>query len=226
MKVKISSFILTATILLTLLICCDNKDKAPGPVSDFEGNTYKTVRIGSQVWMAESLRTRTFNDGTEISYIADAADWGELTTPGFCWYNNDEASYKDTFGALYNFYAVISGNLCPAGWHVPSRDEWQQLRDVLGDTLTGGGKLKEEGTLHWNHPNSGATNITGFTAMPAGIRYLEGTFSSLSSFTSFWSSTVYDINNGWYFSLYYNDAVAGMNKTSQRDGFSVRCVKD
>lgn len=227
MKITIASYgrIIQIGFLILITTGCDNTDN-PEPVTDIEGNTYKTVRIGDQVWMAENLRTTDFNDGTDIPNITDAGDWSELATPGFCWYENDASSNKETYGALYNYYSVISGKLCPKGWHVPSRNEWEQLRDVLGDTVSSGGKLKETGTMYWNTPNAGALNTTGFSALPAGIRYFEGTFSSLTFFTSFWSSTEADTNNGWYLSLYYNDAIAGMNKTSKKDGFSLRCIKD
>jgi len=176
--------------------------------------------------MAENLKTSTFSDGTAIPRNGDATNWGELTTPGFCWYNNDEAANKERYGALYNYYAVVSGSLCPDSWHVPSREEWQKLRDVLGDTLTVGGKLKEEGTQHWKTPNIGAVNSNGFTALPAGIRYFEGTFTSVSYFTSFWSSTESDNDKAWYLSLYYSDAVASMNRIDKNNGFSVRCIKN
>jgi len=228
MKGNISSsmVLMVAGVLFNLATGCDNKDESPDPASDIEGNTYKTIRIGSQVWMAENLMTATLSDGTEIPDVTDAIDWSELTTPGLCWYDNDETANKETYGALYNYYAVNSGKLCSAGWHVPSRDEWQKLREALGDTLTGGGKLKEEGMLHWKTPNTGAVNATGFTGLPAGIRYFEGTFNSVTFFTSFWSSTESDIDKGWYLSLYYSDAATVMNTISKKDGFSVRCIKD
>jgi uncharacterized protein (TIGR02145 family) len=225
MKVRIPVYTIFLAALLSLNSCTKN-DNTTDPVTDAEGNSYKTVKIGEQLWMAENLKTSTFSDGSEITNTPDAGSWSELTEPGLCWYNNDSASNKDTYGALYNFYSVISGKLCPDGWHIPSKDEWQQLRDALGDTLTAGGMLKEAGTLHWNMPNTGAENSTGFTALPAGIRYFEGSFSSLSSFTSFWSSTEADNSKGWYLSLFFSDAVAAMNKISKKDGFSVRCLKD
>jgi uncharacterized protein (TIGR02145 family) len=225
MKVRIPVYTIFLGALLSLNSCNKN-DNTPDPVTDAEGNSYKTVKIGEQLWMAENLKTSTFSDGSQITNMTDAGSWSELTVPGLCWYNNDSASYKETYGALYNFYSVISGKLCPDGWHIPSKDEWQQLRDVLGDTLTAGGMLKEAGTLHWNMPNTGAENSTGFTALPAGIRYFEGSFSSLSSFTSFWSSTETDNSKGWYLSLFFSDAVAAMNRISKKDGFSVRCLKD
>lgn len=226
MKSGLFLFSLVAASFLLLLHGCSKSDNSSPPVTDKDGNTYKTVRIGDQTWMAENLKTTTFSDGTDIPVVSDTTGWSVLNTPGLCWYNNDGDSLKMIFGALYNFYAVGSGKLCPAGWHVPTGDDWQKLRDFLGDTLTGGGKLKEEGILHWKAPNTGADNTTGFTALPAGIRYFEGSFNSLSYFTSFWSSTEYDSNKSWYFSLYYSDAAAQMNKTSKKDGFSVRCIED
>jgi len=226
MKIKISSYSLIIAVLAILYAGCESKDKAPGPVTDIKGNSYKTVRIGDQVWMAENLRTTSYNDGTEIPIVTDTILWNELTSPGICWYNNDESSYKDIYGALYNGYAVSIGNVCPAGWHMPDREEWQQLRSFLGDTLTGGGKLKEEGTTHWMMPNSGADNSSGFTTLPAGIRFIDGSFSSVSYFTSFWSTSEGGTEELWYISLYYRDAIAAMNKISKKYGLSVRCIKD
>jgi uncharacterized protein (TIGR02145 family) len=226
MKIRISSYLIFLSALVSLIMSCSKKDKPPDPVTDIEGNTYKTVRIGNQVWMAENLRTSTFSDGTEIPFAENADRWNELTSAGHCWYNNDEAANKDTYGALYNYFSVSSSSLCPAGWHVPSKEEWQKLRDVLGDSITAGGKLKEEGTLHWNTPNTGAVNSYGFTALPAGIRYYEGTFDTDSFFTAFWSSTESDNENGWYLSLNYIDAVASMKRIYKNYGFSIRCIKN
>lgn len=218
------SFVLGVSIIF--FTGCSKSDSPPAPVTDTEGNTYKTVRIGEQTWMAENLRTAKFSDGIAIPEISEPSAWSVLDSPGFCWYNNDGDSKRETYGALYNFYAVATARLCPDGWHVPSVDDWQKLRDFLGDTLFSGGSLKEAGTLHWKAPNTGADNNTGFNAYPAGIRYFEGTFSSLYSFTSFWSSTEYDSAKGWYLCLHYSDAYLLINKISKRDGFSIRCIKD
>jgi uncharacterized protein (TIGR02145 family) len=205
---------------------CSKSDTLSPPVTDSEGNTYKTVRIGDQTWMAENLKTTEFSDGTSIPVVSDTSAWSALVSPGVCWYNNKGDSIREIYGALYNFYAAASGKLCPSGWHVPSDVDMQMLLNFLGDTLTGGGSLKEKGTAHWKTPNTGAVNNTGFTALPAGIRYFEGSFSSLSWFTSFWSSTEYDTGKGWYLRLYYGDAAAQMNTASKKDGFSIRCMKN
>lgn len=213
-------------VLIVFFISCSKEVKPPEPVPDIEGNIYKTVQIGTQFWMAENLKTTRYNDGTTIPLITNGNDWGNLKTPGYCWYLNDEGTYKDPYGALYNGYTVSTGLLCPTGWHVPGRDEWQQLRNFLADTIKGGGKLKEAGTIHWLPPNKGAENSTGFNALAAGIRYFEGSFSSFSYFTSFWSATETGTNNQWYLSLYYGDATVSMNHRSKKQGFSVRCIKD
>ncbi len=226
MKPGICLFLLILGSFLLSVLSCSKSDTSSPPVTDIDGNTYRTARIGEQTWMAQNLKTVTLSDGTAIPVVSDPAGWSTLETPGCCWYNNDGDSIKKIYGALYNFYAAGSGKLCPKGWHVPSDIDWNKLRDFLGDTLTAGGRLKEEGILHWKTPNTGADNNTGFSALPAGIRYFEGTYSSISSFASFWSSTEYNSSKAWYFSLYYSDSVALMNTTSRKDGFSVRCIKD
>jgi uncharacterized protein (TIGR02145 family) len=136
-------------------------------VTDIDGNVYNTVTIGDQVWMAENLKTTKLNDGTSISNAIDNIAWASLSTPGYCWFINNRATYE-IYGALYNWYAVYTDKLCPTGWHVPSNSEWTTLTDHLGGAEVAGGKLKESGSSHWASPNTGATNVTGFTALPGG----------------------------------------------------------
>ncbi len=223
---RISTYILLLAAFALFFNSCKKDEKPPEPLSDIEGNIYKTVKIGSQVWMAENLKTTRFSDGTDIPLITDADAWGNLTTPGYCWYNNDAASFKDTYGALYNGYTVSTGKLCPAGWHVPKREEWQVLSEFLGDSLKGGGKLKEAGTAHWLSPNTGADNSSAFTAVGAGIRYFEGTFASVLSYASLWSATGVANDDEWYTGLYFDDAAFIMDHRNKKHGFSVRCLKD
>jgi uncharacterized protein (TIGR02145 family) len=226
MKKMVPAFVLIFVVFALFSTGCKKGDKSPGPLSDLEGNIYKTVKIGNQVWMAENLKTSILNDGTDIPLITDSASWGNLTTPGYCWYANDAASFKDTYGALYNGYTVITGKLCPAGWHVPEKEEWQVLSEFLGDSLKGGGNLKEAGTAHWLSPNKGADNSSGFTAVGAGLRYFEGTFVSVLSYTSIWSATGIANDDEWYIGLYFNDAAFITDHRNKRHGFSVRCLKD
>lgn len=227
MRNKNSSCTLVLVSIMYIAISCKKDDiKPPDPVKDIEGKIYNTVKIGNQIWMAENLKTSKFNNGTDIPLIANELNWSSLTTPGFCWYNNDATSNKEAYGGLYNGYSVSTNKLCPAGWHVPDRSEWQQLSDFLGDTLQGGGKLKEAGSVHWLPPNTGADNNTGFTALPAGIRYFEGSFASLRNYTCYWSATETGSADEWYIGLYYRDASIIMDHRTKTHGFSVRCIKD
>ena len=126
-----------------------------GMISDVDGNEYKTVKIGSQWWMAENLRTTRFNEGTPISHVPNDTSWQNLLIPGYCWYGNDSITYADPYGALYNFYSVAdtnSLNVCPSGWHIPSSAEWTTLTNFLGGATLAGGKMKEAGTAHWSSP--------------------------------------------------------------------------
>ncbi len=147
-----------------------------GTVTDIDGNVYQTIGIGSQYWTAENLKTTRFNDGTPIPLVTDNSTWEFLVAPGYCWYNNDEAASKEVYGALYNWYVVVSSKLPPEGWHVSTDAEWTILETFLGGITGAGGKLKETGTDHWLTPNTGATDETGFTALPGGIRAKDGSY--------------------------------------------------
>jgi uncharacterized protein (TIGR02145 family) len=215
--------VLAFTIFLT---GCKKDEKTPDPLSDSDGNIYKTVKIGTQTWMAENLKTTRFNDGTPISLVGGDNEWRELTAPGYCWYNNDEASFKDPYGALYNWYTAATGKLCPSGWHIPEKEEWLTLGAFLNDSVKAGGKLKEAGTAHWLTPNKGADNSSGFSALGSGIRYFEGTYASNLSYTSIWSNTENEHNEVWYISLFYAETELSLNHRNKKYGFSVRCLKD
>lgn len=176
--------------------------------------------------MAENLKTTKLNDGTPLTVITVEADWWGHTIPTYCWYNHD-VSNKNTYGALYDWYAVTSGKLCPVGWHAPSDEEFQELADCLGGNPVAGGKLKETGTLHWQSPNTGATNSSGFTALPGGMRDMGGVFNSLGT-TAFFRSTAETGDgaqgNGWTLS---NSGTSFNFVDYERTiSFSVRCVKD
>jgi len=185
-----------------------------------------TIQIGSQTWMAENLKTTKYNDGAAIPLVADNTAWSLLSTPAYCWYDNDAGTYKATYGAIYNWYAVNTGKLCPSGWHVPLDAEWTTLETTLGGKAVAGGKLKEVSLVHWASPNTGAVNSSGFTALPGGYRYRSGTFSSIGNYGGWWAATQYDATFAWYRYLTSggNDLVVIANyKTS---GYSMRCVKD
>jgi uncharacterized protein (TIGR02145 family) len=202
-------------------------------LSDVEGNIYKTVVIGDQIWMAENLRTITFNDNTSIPNVQDNSAWIALRTPAYCWYGNSSI-YKSTYGALYNWYTVETGILCPTGWHVGSDDEYVTLEQTLGmaaDQLylwgwqgtDEGAQLKS--TTGWD-PNTG-TNTSGFTALPGGYRYgVDGTFNNPNDVTYWWTSTENDTDRGWYRRLDGNNTAVYRASTSKWGGKYVRCVKN
>jgi uncharacterized protein (TIGR02145 family) len=226
MKSIVSSPIYISATLIFFLCSCHEDDTDPRNLKDSDGNIYRTVLIENQIWMAENLKTTKYNDGSDIPVVADSSIWKNLESGALCWYKNEESVYKDKYGALYNGYAVSTGKLCPVGWHVPSLEELRVLKEHSGDTIRAGGRLKERGTEYWSTPNQGADNITGFSAVPAGIRYFEGSFSALSYFTSFWSATESENGNYWYMSLYYDDALVKIETGTRNYGFSVRCIRD
>lgn len=196
-----------------------------GTVTDIDGNIYHSITIGTQCWMVENLKTTRYNDGTAVPNITDNTQWGNLTTGAYCYYNND-ASNKSTYGALYNWYAVNTGKLAPAGWHVPTDAEWQTLVDYLGGQGVAGGKMKA--TILWNGANTGATNSSGFTGLPAGGRYYaDFTFLYKGDFSSFWSSTESGLAGyALYRVLDTNSAAITIGNYVQTQGWSVRCIKD
>jgi uncharacterized protein (TIGR02145 family) len=198
-------------------------------VSDKEGYLYKTVLIGNQVWMAENLRTKKYNDDSDVTLVTDPTAWKALTSEAYCWYNNDEATNKPLYGAMYNWFAVNKGNLCPTGWHVPTDDEWTALTTTLGGESVAGGKLKEDGTTHWLSPNTGATNESGFTALPGGYRYrLNGTFNDVGKLSYWWSSTeyIYDTAKGYYREMFNDQASVYREGAYKTAGKYVRCLKN
>jgi uncharacterized protein (TIGR02145 family) len=194
-------------------------------IADIEGSLYKIVTIGTQVWMAENLRTSKYNDGSSIPLIADNTEWSNLHSPGYCWYDNDPDSYKNTYGALYNWYTINTGKLAPKGWHVPTDAEWTTLTTYLGGGSVAGGKLKEVGFIHWSG-NEGATNETGFTALPGGDRDYIGRYMRIGYYGTWQTSSLYVSGKGLYWMMYNNQASITQNSSSVQNGYSVRCLKD
>jgi uncharacterized protein (TIGR02145 family) len=204
-----------------------NPDLTYGTVTDVDGNIYKTIDIGTQTWMAENLKTTHFNNSNAIPEVTSNSAWGNLKTPGFCWYDNDSSTYRYAYGALYNWYAAKADNICPTGWHVPTQDEWDALVTFIGGKTGGGIKLKETGPAHWKATGE-ATNEFGFTAIPGGYRQYYGTFLWIGNDASWWSSTESDANQAWNYSISReaivdNIWVGPMQKVF---GYSIRCIKD
>lgn len=199
----------------------------PGsPVKDYEGNEYNTVWISGKLWMSENLKATKFNDGTEIPNVIEGDDWIALTSPAYCWYNNSKAGYGETYGGLYNWFAVNTGKLCPTGWHVPSDEEWNELTDYLGGATVAGGKLKSESL--WNDPNTDATNEVGFSSLPNGARRetANGIFFRVQQYSYNWSSTEDNETHAWQRHMYFKHAEVSRGRSDKKYGFGVRCVRD
>jgi uncharacterized protein (TIGR02145 family) len=202
-------------------------------ISDVDGNVYNTVKIGTQTWIAENLRTTSFNDRTPLINIINGYNDNELYV--YAWYENNQDKYKAQYGALYNYYTVnpmwelVVKNVCPAGWHVPRNKEWATLVSFLGGEQFAGGKLKEKGTAHWAAPNSEATDEYGFGALPGGSTDFHYGSNSLGTFGSWWASDLGYNNNVAYNMVYSLDAYSGSIvklPVSGHNGYSVRCIRD
>ncbi len=202
-------------------------------IADIDGNNYKTIKIGTQWWMAENLKTTKYNDGTAIPLETDEILWRQLETPAYCWRDNDSATYKATYGAYYNWFVVsitINGgkNVCPSGWHVPTDTEWTTLIDYLGGESVAGGKLKETGYTHWNDPNTGATNESEFAALAGGYRegVSYGLWDPLGRYGNWWSTTEYSSVHAMQLQLFFNDSKALIGYDNKNHGFNIRCIED
>jgi uncharacterized protein (TIGR02145 family) len=215
--------------------CCESD--CPPIVTDYDGNMYFTVEIGSQCWMAQNLKVTHYRNGDPIPHVTDVGEWSGLSTGAYCDYDNDPANVE-TYGRLYNWYAVDDiRSIAPEGWHVPSDDEWKQLEMYLGMSqseadATGwrgtdeGGKLKQAGTIHWNPPNTGATNESGFTALPGGWRAPNGNFHGMGDDALIWCSSEFSSSHAWHRYLEYSHSEALRGYDPKEGGFSVRCVRD
>jgi len=205
------------------------------PVTDIEGNVYETVKIGDQVWMAENLKTTKYNDDAAIPLVTENADWIVLADDAYCWAQNDEATYKPLYGALYNWYAVETGKLCPTGWHVPTDGEFSAMEMSLGMTAEEAGGTDWRGTdegdklkksTGWKDGENGS-NMSGFAALPAGYRsYITGISEGIRLITYFWTSTGLDENIATYRRLDGDNDKVFRSGTYKRAGKSVRCVKN
>ncbi len=230
--------------LLQFLVCavflllngCTQKIET-GEMQDFDGNRYRTIKIGEQWWMAENLKVTHYRNGEVIPNIIGYDTWENLETGAYCSYGNI-ATNAATYGLLFNWFAVNdSRGLAPTGWHVPSDVEWKHLEMHLGMSqsnvdLSGwrgtdeGGKLKESGMSHWNNPNEGATNESGFSALPGAYRFSNGSFGSIGGTATFWSATEDGKLGAWTRGMHASDPVIRRDGYNKQYGFSVRCVRD
>jgi uncharacterized protein (TIGR02145 family) len=198
--------------------------------SDGDNNNYPVVAIGTQVWMAENLKTTKYGNGDLIGTTTPATkDLSGESAPEYQWAYNGIESNAVTYGRLYSWYAITdSRNVCPVGWHLPTDAQWITLTTYLGGESVAGGKLKETGTNHWINPNTGATNENGFTGIPGGNRIGNGAFGVIGRYGIWWSATegTTDAWYAWYRFVYYDNSIAGRNYGNKHEGFSVRCLRD
>jgi uncharacterized protein (TIGR02145 family) len=221
-------------------------------ISDIDGNTYNTVLIGAQCWTKENLRVRRYNNGTAIPFDntggsgGNSSTWQNLTIGAHTIYAHDSTATTPSnltkYGYLYNWYAakgiyttgtIVSTdtlNICPSGWHVPSDTEWTTLTTELGGESVAGGKMKSIGTAYWSSQSTGTDNSSGFSALPGGYRYFNGSFNSIRYNAFFWSATELDYSNAWYRFLNATNVIvnrySGVSNNSKSSGASVRCLKN
>ena len=210
-----------------------------------------TVQIGTQVWMTRNLNVSRYSDGTPIPQVTDLAQWGNLTTGAWCYYNNS-ATNGATYGKLYNWYAVagiyntaslsnpaLRKKLAPTGWHVPTDEEWSTLINYIdpnadaGNTFpnTAGGKMKTTGTIHtgtglWYIPNAQASNASGFSGLPGGDCGGNGRFFGIGYFGYWWSASELKASIALFRTLDYSNGNVGRYGNNKESGFSVRCLRD
>jgi len=229
------SFVTLVFIVFFMLLYCSKQPTGLehvhleyGTVTDIDGNEYHTVKIGTQWWMAENLKVTHYRNSDDVPNVTEDSSWINLRTGAYCSYENHEDTVS-TFGRLYNWYAVVdSRGLAPTGWHIPSDDEWQTLVEYLEGDSTAGGKMKETGSLRWNSPNTGATNESGFTALPGGFRSgVINDFSAIGEGAWVWSSTESITICTWCRILSNKNSVVNRIEGGMKlFGLSVRCIKD
>lgn len=214
-------------LLLVFSQCSKNESDTVPPVitvTDIDGNSYKTVKIGNQTWMAENLRVTRYRNGDLLNYTPEEWYWGG-DNGAYCYYLNDN-NLALTYGCLYNWWAISDPrNIAPVGWHVPTEEEWNSLIAYLGGSDVAGGKMKEAGMVHWSTCNTGATNSSGFTALPGGCRDKDCHYGEMTSSAYFWSSTQYTYGIRVY-GIYNCQEVVQPMLFSSIFGLSIRCIKD
>jgi uncharacterized protein (TIGR02145 family) len=185
-----------------------------------------SITIGDQTWTSVNLNVSRYNNGDIIPQVTDQTEWANLTTGAWCYYNND-ANNGATYGKMYNWYAVNDPRgIAPLGWHIPSDEEWTILTDYLGGSTVAGGDLKQSGTSLWNSPNTGATNASGFNALPGGTRGNDGSFSTIGTMGIWWSTSQSGINNIWTRDIQNFSTNVTRNFGEKKRGIYVRCIKD
>ena len=214
-------------VVLLFTYSCE-KEGESDTITDRDGNVYKTVTIGTQTWMSENIKTTKYQNGDLIgSTTTVSLDISNETTPKYQWSYGGNESNSDTYGRIYTWYAATDNRgICPAGWHLPTDAEWTTLTTYLGGESVAGGKLKETATTRWLSPNTDATNEVNFTALPGGYRNQNGEYTGIGNYGYWWSSTQNSMISAWNRSMSYGSSSVGRNASYERNGHSIRCVKD
>lgn len=195
-------------------------------VEDIDGNIYKTVKIGRQIWMAENLKVTRFRNGSPIPKLQQESDWSIQRKGAYC-VDMQTDEYANVYGLLYNFYAVDDQQgLSPEGWRIPNKEDWHQLIEYLGGESSAGGKMKDTGSALWLRENRGMTNESGFSALPSGGRGRLGDVGEVGYYATWWSSSAEDSLYAWHWGLYPEGAGIRFNPGHKTSGFSVRCIKE
>ncbi len=221
---KTKNTILIISIVLIANACNKEQIDKPLTVTDIDKNVYNTVQIGEQIWMIENLKVTKYKNGEDIPNVTNDSTWLHTWTGAYCNYEHFDNN-GEIYGRLYNWFVISdSRGICPDGWHVPTKEEWEILIDYLGGREIAGGKMKEIGTDHWISPNTGATNESGFTGLPGGGWFLS--FDAIGEGGYWWTSTDWsDIGTyGWWLS--YKNTLTSSTGRDKRMGFSIRCIKD
>jgi uncharacterized protein (TIGR02145 family) len=202
-----------------------NPNLSYGSMTDQNGNSYATIVIGNQEWMAENLKAVTYRNGDTIPNVTDDFVWNNLNSGAWSHYENN-SNFENPYGKLYNWYVVSDPrNVCPTGWHVPSDSEWTELTDYLGGAAIAGGKMKSINSALWLNPNTNATNESGLSLLPGGGRY-SNSFGWITKYGDWWSTTEIDFGNAYDRNLGYSSGSADKYARLKTDGFSIRCIRD
>lgn len=247
-KLYLRNVLATLFAASVVFVSCEKDDvgspsgSGEGTVTDVEGNIYKTITIGDQVWMAENLRATQYADGTSIPNVSKEYDWRDLndnnTDKAYCWYNNSIYN-KDTYGALYTYAAATNGNnggnivqgVCPDGWHLPGNDEWNELEEYISkdghDGAEGIALKADSGWYNYGQESGNGTDVYGFAALTSGYRvYATAVFDGVGHLGNWWSSTEYNSTDAYYCYLSYRIENIGYYNLNKSNGHSVRCVRD
>jgi uncharacterized protein (TIGR02145 family) len=235
-------------IIISLLTNCERNNTMPPEdftgltdiIHDTEGNPYKTVGIGTQIWMAENLRSTELNNGKDLLNIRNDSAWSLCKVPGYCYYNHDSTQFSKIYGALYNYYVVITDSICPNGWHVPTEKDWDILTRYLGGNQVAGGKLKDHYGQYWYSPNYWISNTFNFDAVPGGFRDFDtnlsydtdnefGFFLDLGKKGYWWTKNDLLSNDKWIFPVIsMSNENTHIAKTTRyiNVGASIRCIRN